>query len=183
MNKIIVVVGMCGVGKTVACDYLESLGLDRIYFGAITFEKLQEEGLDVNPDNERMMRERLRKEGGMGLFATLNLPKLEKLVKKNNVVVESLYSWDELKIVQEKFKEQVITVSIVADKELRYSRLAKRDVRPFSKEDAIKRDITEIENIAKAGPIAYADYFIDNNGTIEEFHQRIDDLLEKVNNE
>ena len=183
MNKIIVVVGMCGVGKTVACDYLESLGLDRIYFGAITFEKLQEEGLDVNPDNERMMRERLRKEGGMGVFATLNLPKLEKLVKKNNVVVESLYSWDELKIVQEKFKEQVITVSIVADKELRYSRLAKRDVRPFSKEDAIKRDITEIENIAKAGPIAYANYFIDNNGTIEEFHQRIDDLLEKVDNE
>lgn len=183
MNKIIVVVGMCGVGKTVACDYLESLGLDRIYFGAITFEKLQEEGLDVNPDNERMMRERLRKEGGMGVFATLNLPKLEKLVKKNNVVVESLYSWDELKIVQDKFGEQVVTVSIVADKELRYSRLAKRDVRPFSKEDAIKRDITEIENIAKAGPIAYADYFIDNNGTIEEFHQRIDDLLEKVNNE
>lgn len=45
MNKIIVVVGMCGVGKTVACDYLESLGLDRIYFGAITFEKLQEEAL------------------------------------------------------------------------------------------------------------------------------------------
>ena len=183
MNKIIVVVGMCGVGKTVACDYLESLGLDRIYFGAITFEKLQEEGLDVNPDNERMMRERLRKEGGMGVFATLNLPKLEKLVKKNNVVVESLYSWDELKIVQEKFKKQVITVSIVADKELRYSRLAKRDVRPFSRDDAIKRDIAEIENIAKAGPIAYADYFIDNNGTIEEFHQRIDDLLEKVNNE
>ena len=146
MNKIIVVVGMCGVGKTVACDYLESLGLDRIYFGAITFEKLQEEGLDVNPDNERMMRERLRKEGGMGVFATLNLPKLEKLVKKNNVVVESLYSWDELKIVQEKFKEQVITVSIVADKELRYSRLAKRDVRPFSRDDAIKRDIAEIEN-------------------------------------
>ena len=183
MNKIIVVVGMCGVGKTVACDYLESLGLDRIYFGAITFEKLQEEGLETNPDNERMMRERLRKEGGMGVYATLNLPKLEKLVKKNNVVVESLYSWDELKIVQEKFKEQVITVSIVADKELRYSRLAKRDVRPFSRDDAIKRDITEIENIAKAGPIAYADYFIDNNGTIEEFHQRIDDLLEKVNNE
>ena len=174
---------MCGVGKTVACDYLESLGLDRIYFGAITFEKLQEEGLETNPDNERMMRERLRKEGGMGVFATLNLPKLEKLVKKNNVVVESLYSWDELKIVQEKFKEQVITVSIVADKELRYSRLAKRDVRPFSRDDAIKRDIAEIENIAKAGPIAYADYFIDNNGTIEEFHQRIDDLLEKVNNE
>lgn len=181
MNKIIVVVGMCGVGKTVACDYLESLGLERIYFGAITFEKLQEEGLNVNPENERMMREKLRKEGGMGVFATLNLPKLDALVQKGNVVVESLYSWDELKIVQERFGSQVITVSVVADKELRYDRLAKRDIRPFSREDAIKRDITEIENIAKAGPIAYADYFIDNNGTILEFHQRLDDLLEKIN--
>ncbi len=181
MNKIIVVVGMCGVGKTVACDYLESLGFERIYFGAITFEKLQEEGLDVNPENERMMRERLRSEGGMGVFATLNLPKLDTLVQKGNVVVESLYSWDELKIVQERFGSQVITVSVVADKELRYDRLAKRDIRPFSRDDAIKRDITEIENIAKAGPIAYADYFIDNNGTILEFHQRLDDLLEKIN--
>lgn len=181
MNKIIVVVGMCGVGKTVACDYLESLGFERIYFGAITFEKLQEEGLDVNPENERMMRERLRSEGGMGVFATLNLPKLDTLVQKGNVVVESLYSWDELKIVQERFGSQVITVSVVTDKELRYDRLAKRDIRPFSRDDAIKRDITEIENIAKAGPIAYADYFIDNNGTILEFHQRLDDLLEKIN--
>ena len=181
MNKIIVVVGMCGVGKTVACDYLESLGFERIYFGAITFEKLQEEGLEVNPENERMMRERLRSEGGMGVFATLNLPKLDTLVQKGNVVVESLYSWDELKIVQERFGSQVITVSVVADKELRYDRLAKRDIRPFSRDDAIKRDITEIENIAKAGPIAYADYFIDNNGTILEFHQRLDDLLEKIN--
>ena len=183
MNKIIVVVGMCGVGKTVACDYLESLGLKRIYFGAITFEKLQENGLEVNPENERMMREKLREEGGMGVFATLNLPKLEKLVESGNVVVESLYSWDELKIVQDKFKEQVVTVSIVADKNLRYSRLAKRDVRPFTRDEAIKRDITEIENIAKAGPIAYADYFIDNNGTIEEFHERINKFLENVNNE
>ena len=181
MNKIIVVVGMCGVGKTVACDYLESFGFERIYFGAITFEKLQEEGLDVNPENERMMREKLRKEGGMGVFATLNLPKLDALVQKENVVVESLYSWDELKIVQERFGSQVITVSVVADKELRYDRLAKRDVRPFSREEAIKRDITEIENIAKAGPIAYADYFIDNNGTILEFQQRLDNLVENIN--
>ena len=180
MNKIIVVVGMCGVGKTVACDYLESLGFERIYFGAITFEKLQEEGLNVNPENERMMREKLRHEGGMGVFATLNLPKLEKLVEKGNVVVESLYSWDELKIVQERFGSQVITVSVVADKELRYDRLAKRDVRPFSREEAIERDITEIENIARAGPIAYADYFIDNNGTISEFHESLQKFLEKI---
>ncbi len=180
MNKIIIVVGMCGVGKTVACDYIEKKGYKRIYFGAITFEKLQEEGLEVNPENERMMREKLRKYGGMGVFATLNLPKLENLVKEGNVVVESLYSWDELKIVQDKFDSQVIIIAVTADKTVRYQRLATRVERPFSRVDAIKRDISEIENIAKAGPIAYADYFINNNGSIDEFHQKLNDLLEKI---
>ena len=40
MNKIIVVVGMCGVGKTVACDYLESIGWNKIYFGGVVLEKM-----------------------------------------------------------------------------------------------------------------------------------------------
>lgn len=30
MKNIVVVVGMCGVGKSVTCDYLESLGYERI---------------------------------------------------------------------------------------------------------------------------------------------------------
>ena len=62
MNKIIVVVGMCGAGKSVACDYIETLGFQRIYFGAITFEKLKEANIEVTPENERMMREKLREE-------------------------------------------------------------------------------------------------------------------------
>ena len=179
MNKIIVVVGMCGVGKTVACDYLESLGFERIYFGAITFEKLQEEGLNVNPENERMMREKLRHEGGMGVFATLNLPKLEKLVEKGNVVVESLYSWDELKILQENFSN-ITTIAIVVDKNIRYERLEVREYRPLTKEEAAKRDLTETENIKKCEPIANADYYIMNNGTIDEFYERCDEVLNEI---
>ena len=180
MNKIFVVVGMCGVGKTVACDYLEAKGLKKIYFGEITFEKLKEEGLEVNAENERLMRENLRKEGGMGVFATLNLPKIKDAILNFNVVVESLYSWDELKILQEEFKEQVIVIAIVADKSIRYQRLSLRDVRGLTKGEAITRDITEIENIAKAGPIAYADYYIDNNGTIEDLKKNLDKLLLKI---
>lgn len=180
MNKIIVVVGMCGVGKTVACDYLETLGLDRIYFGSVTFEKLKEEGLDITPENERVIREKLREDGGMGVFATLNAPKIAALVPKNNVIVESLYSWDELKILQEKFGSQVVVVAITADKEIRYSRLVKRDIRSLTKKEAINRDITEIENIAKSGPIAYADYFIDNNGTIDELYQKLNSLMRRI---
>ena len=33
MNKIIAIVGMCGVGKSVASEFLEELGYKKVYFG------------------------------------------------------------------------------------------------------------------------------------------------------
>lgn len=180
MNKILVIVGMCGVGKSVTCDYLETKGYNRVYFGEVTFEKMQEAGMEITPDNEKLMREKLRKEGGMGIYATLNLPKIKEALLKGDVIVESLYSWEELKIVSEEFKSMIKVIAIVADKSVRYKRLSVRPVRSFSESDAIKRDISEIENSFKAGPIAYADYFIDNNGTILDLHKKIDEVIEKI---
>ena len=175
MGKIIAIVGMCGSGKSVACDYLENLGYKKVYFGGVTMDKLKEIGLEITPDNEKMMREQLRKDLGMGAYAKVLLSKIKELSINNNVVLDGLYSWDELVILNNEFK--MTTIAVVADKKLRYERLEKRVVRPFSKSDAIKRDVSEIENIAKAGPIAYADYYIFNNGTINDFHNRLAEIL------
>ena len=43
MNKIIAIVGMCGAGKSVACEYLESIGYKKVYFGGVTMDKLKED--------------------------------------------------------------------------------------------------------------------------------------------
>ena len=59
MNKIVAIVGMCGSGKSVASEYLEkSLGYQKVYFGGVTMKKLQEENLEINPENEKIMREK-----------------------------------------------------------------------------------------------------------------------------
>ena len=141
-------------------------------------EKLQESGLEVTPENEKMMREKLRSDLGMGAYAIVLLPKIKELSLNNNVVLDGLYSWDELMILNKEF--ELTTIAVVADKDLRYERLSKRIERPFNKTEAIRRDITEIENIAKAGPIAYADFYIFNNGTIEDFHNRLDEILKEI---
>lgn len=179
MNKILAIVGMCGSGKSVASDYLEKLGYQKVYFGGVTMEKLKEENLPITPENEKMMRERLRKEHGMGAYAKLLLPRIEELSKKGNVVLDGLYSWEELLILKEKL-ENLKVIAIICDKELRYERLSKRDIRPFTKNEAIKRDLSEIENVKKAGPIAYADYYIDNNKTILEYENRLQEILEVI---
>ena len=181
MNKIIAIVGMCGSGKSVACDLLEKRGYKKVYFGGVTLAKLKEANLEDTP--EKYMREKLRSELGIGAYAIILLPQIEELAKSNNVVLDGLYSWDELKILKEKFNTQLNTIAIIVDRKIRYERLEKRPIRPFSKEKAEKRDISEIENIAKAGPIAYADYYIDNNYTIEDFEKRLDEILKEINRE
>ena len=95
---------------------------------------------------------------------------LAKKLKLNTILVDPI-SNNEFKIT---------TIAVVADKKIRYDRLSRRTVRPFGKSDAIKRDISEIENIAKAGPIAYADYYIFNNGTINDFHNRLNEILNNI---
>ena len=179
MNKIIAIVGMCGSGKSVACELLEEKGFQKVYFGGVTMDKLKEENLSVTPENEKMMREKLRSSLGMGAYAIILLPKIKELVKTHNVVLDGLYSWEELKIIKEVFPD-LTTIAIIVDKKTRYERLSQRSIRPFTKEKAKDRDISEIENIAKAGPIAYADYYIDNNKTIWDFKIRMNEILEDL---
>lgn len=179
MNKIIAIVGMCGSGKSIASEYFEKNGYKKIYLGGITMDKLKEENLEVNPENEKMMREKLRKDHGMGAYALLSIPKIEELLKTSNVVLDGLYSWDELKILKEKYPE-IEVISIVVDKKIRYERLTTREIRPLTNEEAQKRDISEIENVAKGGPIAFADYYILNNGNMEIYNNELERIKKEI---
>lgn len=179
MNKLIAIVGMCGSGKSVACEKLVSMGYNKIYFGGVTMDCLKEKGLEINPENEKMMREKLREDLGMGAFAIILLPKIEEAVKKGDTVLDGVYSYDEVKILKDKFANLKI-VAVVCDKKTRYERLKTRSVRPLTPEEAEKRDISEVENIKKAPPIVLADYYIDNNGTVEEYNKRILEILNDI---
>ncbi len=180
MNKIVAIVGMCGSGKSVASEYLEkNLDYKKVYFGGVTMKKLQEAGLEVNPENEKMMREKLRHDLGMGAYAKVLLPEIKELLKNNNVVLDGLYSWTEYNILKEEIPN-LILISIVADKKLRYSRLSERQVRPLTSIEAENRDLSEINNIEKAPPIAYADYYILNNFTKEEEINRLNEIIKEI---
>ena len=179
MKKILAIVGMCGSGKSIASDYLVEKGWNKIYFGGVTMDELKKANLEVNPENERMMREKLRKEYGMGAFALLLLPKIEESVKTFDTVLDGLYSWEEYLILKDKFKDDLKVLCITASKDIRYDRLTKREIRPLTKEEAISRDYAEIENLAKGGPIAMADYYILNDGTVENYINDLEIIINK----
>lgn len=170
MNEIIAIIGMCGSGKSEAVKFFVESGFKRVYFGEVVMNEMKRLGLEVNEANERATRENLRKEFGMGAMAVKSLPIIEEFMKHNNVVIESLYSWEEFKILKDKFGEAFKLLTIYTTKELRYERLLKRPFRPLTNEESKSRDISEIEKLDKGGPIAFTDYLIMNDGSLDEMN-------------
>lgn len=190
-NKVVCIVGMAGAGKTTSAEEFIKKGFSCLRFGQITLDIIKEKGLEVNEENERKIREGLRKEYGMGAFAVLNIPKIDELLKRSDVVVDGLYSWSEYKILKERYKDSMYVVAVYAPPKLRYKRLKNRNIendknqrfRPLTEKEAKTRDYAEIENIEKAGPIAMADFTILNIGTIEELKIKINEILLEIRND
>ena len=63
---------------------------------------------------------------------------------------------------------------------IRYNRLSNRKVRPLTAVDAEKRDYAEIEYLYKGGPIAIADYYIDNNSDEASLTNQIVEFLRGI---
>lgn len=177
MNKIIAVIGMCGSGKSEAVKFFTDHSYKRVYFGEVVMNEMKALGLEVNEQNERMTRENLRKEFGMGAMAVKSLALIEELIKDSNVVIESLYSWEEFKIIHDKFKDAFKLLAVYTTKQLRYERLSKRPFRPLTKEESISRDMSEIEKLDKGGPIAYADYLVMNDSSLVELNKNLEKFL------
>jgi len=172
-KKIVAVVGMCGSGKSVAVAEFEKQGWHKIYFGGATMLKLKELGEQINPENEKRMREELRRQDGMGAFAKFFLPEIREKHKTENVIIDGLYSWSEYKILKEEFKEKLQILCIATDAWLRRKRLESREVRPLQENESLARDFAEIENLEKGGPIGIADHYILNNGTERDFLKQL----------
>lgn len=181
MNKIIAMVGMSGSGKSEATNYMLEKGYEKVYFGGITYEKMKEENIPYTPENDKKMRMRLREDFGMAAYAILSLPKIDFLIKSGKkVYIDDLYSWQEYELLKEKYGDNIILICVIVDKNIRYERLKLRKERPYTKQEAINRDLNELENLSKGGPIAYADYYIYNNGSLKQYNDRLKEIVEEV---
>lgn len=172
--KLIAIVGMPGAGKSLAADFFRSKNLPVLRFGDQTDIGLKELGLPLTEVNERKYREDLRRELGMAAMAIKIEPRIQKVLKQSNtIVLDGLYSWEEYVFLKERFPS-IELLCIYARPETRYTRLGYRSIRPLGRKEAKSRDIAEIENLSKGGPIARADHLIINDGTQEEFNNQLE---------
>ena len=168
---------MAGAGKSEVAIVFEEHGYKKVRFGDITDAELRSRGLESNEENERYIRQQLRKEHGMAAYAKLNLPRIDSSLKSSNVVIDGLYSWEEYVLLKEHYGKQFTAVAVWASPAIRRGRLDKRAKRPLNLEEAASRDRSEIENINKGGPIAMADFTIVNEAYLEELEKETERVL------
>lgn len=178
--KVVAIVGMAGSGKSELSRQFEKSGYIRVRFGDITDEEVKKRGLELNEANERQVREELRKEHGMAAYARLNLPRIDEILKKSNVVIDGLYSWEEFLLLKEYYENKLILVAVWSSPETRYSRLRNRRIRPLTNTEAAERDRTEIQNINKGGPIAMADFTIVNESSLKELQEQTQKIITRL---
>ena len=174
---VIAMVGMPGAGKSVSCGYFNKQGFPVLRFGDQTDIGLKEQGLPLTEKNERKYREGIRKELGMAAMAIKIEPRINKVFKDSDVVIlDGLYSWEEYTYLEKKFNN-LFLICIYARPDIRYQRIGKRPIRPLTKTEARSRDIAEIENLNKGGPIAITDFLIKNNKQTNKLFTKLDDTL------
>lgn len=179
-STIIAVVGMAGAGKTISCQHFAKQGLPVLRFGDQTDIGLKKLGLSLTEKNEKQYREKLRQELGMSAYAVKIEPRIRQALKKSSVVIlDGLYSWEEYIYLKNKFRNFLL-LCIYARPHIRYQRLTKRKVRSLTQEETFKRDIAELENLNKGGPIAMADYLIKNNKQSAKLFKKLDDTLKLI---
>ena len=180
-KKIITILGLAGSGKTETINYLiKKFGWPKVYFGDVTFEEIKKRGLAINEKNERIIREDLRKKYGRLHYAKQVIRKITSLKDNANILVESLYDWEEYKFFKNKFGAGFITIAVYSSPATRYKRLSKRSIRPLTPREAQSRDYAQIENLFQAGPIAMANYTIINKASLAGLHQQIDKIISEL---
>jgi dephospho-CoA kinase len=171
---------MAGCGKSEVARVFEKRGFIRIRFGDVTDREIEKRGLELSEENERSIRELLRKERGMAAYAELNIPRIDSALKQADVVVDGLYSWEEYTLMRERYGEDFRLVAVWSSPKTRYRRLAGRRKRRLIPAEAASRDIAEIEGLNKGGPIAMADFTIVNESSLEDLRMRTERIISEL---
>lgn len=175
-KKLICIVGLPGVGKTDATNFFKERGLPTISFGQVINDFIDDNNLPHVEKTHKKIRLDLRQKYGMAAMAKMNEVKIKKALKTSmTVVIDGLRSWQEYTYLRKALpKVQIYLLGIYADKHLRWSRSVARSHR--NKLYGEDRDLDELIGINMAPTIAYADFLVKNNFSIEDFHDKLEEV-------
>jgi dephospho-CoA kinase len=180
---IIGITGSFGAGKGAVVEYLISRkGYKHYSASGFITEEIQRRGVPVDRDSMIAVGNSLRKERGPSYIVEQLFARAENV--GGHAVIEALRAVAEV----EKLRTLgAIIIGVDASPGVRYQRSVERgsekDAVSFDTWQAQEREESNTEDPTKQnifGALALSDYTIMNNGTLEELHAQIDDVLKKI---
>jgi len=179
-NKILAIVGMPGSGKSEAANHFRKLGLPVISFSEIVKKAIESKKLPDTLEVHHNIRQEIRDKYGYEAMALLSHKKIEEALKKHKlIVIEGMRSWEEYEYLKKNFSEaKVHILALFVDKQKRYQRIKNRASRSNLRGE--ERDLDEMLQTHMGPTIAYADYLIKNNFSLEELRHKLDEVYREI---
>lgn len=171
-------------GKWAIVDYLK----EKYYFQHFSvreylIQKIQDRGMEINRDNMVIIANELREQHGPGFIAQELYQEAEK--SGQDSIIESIRTAGEAQLLRNKGPFYLFAAD--ADPSLRYERIRSRDsetdhvsypVFISNEEREMQSEDPNKQNLKAC--IALADRVFINNGTLEELHRKVDDVMNTI---
>lgn len=180
--KILAFVGLTGSGKTTAVHHFTEKGYPKVYFGGVIYEAMAAAGIPKGEENEHAFRLKIREQEGNDFVVKRIIKQIHDLAEagQHRIIADGIYTWDEYKAIKHEFPAETTVVAITSPKHLRYQWLETREDRPQTPQISTERDHHEIETMQKGGPIAAADLFVMNDGSLDTFYDHLDAIAQSI---
>lgn len=174
---LIAVAGLAGAGKTTATEHLEAAGIGRqIYVGAYIQTEVVRRNLPLTAENERFVRDDMRRLFGRDVFAKMVVTELGDVASKQHVLLDAIYVREEADLYRQELGVRLVILGLEAAFELRAERLSGRSDRSLTREELRKRDAYECETLRVHEIVAAADHRLSNEGDLASFKSLLDAL-------
>lgn len=170
------IIGLTGParsGKDTVAQYLVSeYGFKHFdFYRDVFLAEMKKRKLEPTKQNASKLGDTLREEGGRGVMAKLLFPQIDV----EDAVITGVRSPEEVEFFRSKTaKFQLIMIE--APVETRYDRRDQTEQGSF--EEFQTRDERDLKNKGMESVFLMADHAITNDGTVEELHEKIDEIME-----
>jgi len=175
---ILCIVGLPGSGKTQVARYLKKKRFFRISLGDFIRKELSDKKLKRTKKIDSLISLFFHRVGKDVLLAKQSVDFLKK-TKYKNAIIDGCRDMREVNYIK-KHMNDVYLVAVTCPTKLRYARQkGRKRFKTLTNEYLRERDEREISYGVKK-LISKADYTIDNRGTMQQFEQKIDTLIKKI---
>ncbi|HOO45173.1 MAG TPA: AAA family ATPase [Deltaproteobacteria bacterium] len=172
--KIVVVVGMPASGKNIARMFAQDNGVPYFATGDIVRLEVKNRGLEADAANTARVSDELRGEDGLGVTRRALATALSQ--DSDVVFIEGMRSMPEIELIRK--GAPAVVVAFLAPRVLRRERVMSRGRADDSADAFEDRDMREI-SYGTALPIALADEYIINTGTMEDAIGQLETIIRR----